>query len=83
MEEDFGLIMPFKDQSNSFTFGFECGQIWEQLKATKPFDHYLFHVSNKEQVEMMCRRFHYSFMIESSDDTWCYLTASIDKTLAN
>lgn len=83
MNKGYGLLMPFKDESHQFTYGFECGQMWEQLKMNKKFDHYLFHIKNKEQVEMMCRRFHYSFLVETIDDTWCYLTAELNNALAN
>lgn len=74
---DFTMVMPFIDQSDKFCQGFECGQIWEQMKMNKNFDHYLFNVKNKDQIEMMCRRFNYSFMIETMDEWWCYLTAEL------
>jgi hypothetical protein len=82
-KDDYNMVMPFINQSHDFTHGFECGQIWEQMKMTKKFDNYLFHVTNKEQVEMMCKRNHYTCSIEIVDDTWCYLTAEIDLTKAN
>ncbi len=81
--EDFNLVMSFNDQSNSFTHGFECGQIWEQMKSNKKFDKYLFHINNKEQIEMMCKKFLYTYSIEIIDDTWCYLTGEINLAFAN
>ncbi len=45
------LLMPFVDQTKSFTHGFECGQIWEWAKNGKPFNNYAFHSINKMQVK--------------------------------
>ena len=51
----------------------------------KKFERYLFHVNNKEQIELMCKRFLYSYSIEVSteDNPWCYLTAELNVALAN
>lgn len=71
--------MPFVGQNDDpkFVNGFECGQIWQQMKTNMPFENYLVHSVNKEQIELMCKRFHYSCFIEKIDDTWSSLTAKI------
>ncbi len=81
--EKFSLVMPFVDPSHSFVHGFECGQIWEKMTNSGEFKKQLIHVSNKKQIEMLCARFHYSFIIEDYDETWCYLTAQLDPAKAN
>lgn len=69
------LLMPFVDESESFTNGFECGQIWEILSKGESITDKWIHQENTKQVEMMCRRFMYSCTIEYVSDGWSKLTA--------
>lgn len=62
--------MPFIDQSKSFTQGFECGQIWEWSKNGKPFNNYIFHTTNKDQVEKTLKLYGYDYNIELIDNLW-------------
>ena len=73
------LLMPFigKNDNPLYIKGFECGQIWEQMKQNKSFNKYLFHTENIKQIEMVCKRFLYDFNIEKIDETWSELTAVI------
>lgn len=57
MEKNYGLIMPFVDESESFVHGFECGIIWEKIKSSERLYEHLFHVENSAQVQMMCDAF--------------------------
>lgn len=57
------LLMPFLDESESFTNGFECGQIWQRISEGETFEKQLIHTENKEQVEMICRSFGVDFGI--------------------
>lgn len=77
MSKDNALLMPFEDESPSFVNGFEIGQMWEKMNRTEDFDGYLFHTENKKQVEMMCKRFHFSCRIYKVDETWSSLYAEI------
>lgn len=80
---EYGIIMPFLDPSSSFCFGFECGQIWEQLKSGKRLEQYLCHFENKAQIEMMLKRFQYKYSFEIIEYDWMYLTAELDLSLVN
>lgn len=82
MSQERKIIMPFIDQSQNFTNGFECGQIWERMERGEKFDKYLMHPDNQLQVEMMCKRFLYKGTIEISGE-WAFLTAEIDLSKTN
>ena len=68
--KEFSCIMPFINQSKSFTHGFECGQIWEWSKNGRPFDNYVFHTINEIQVIKILRLYGYDFRIELIDNLW-------------
>lgn len=72
--------MPFVDESPSFVHGFEIGQMWERMKHSEKIKDQLFHTVNTNQVEMMCKRFHYTCTIEKIDDTWSRLSAEVGPT---
>ena len=64
------LLMPFVDESKSFTHGFESGQIWEWAKDGKIFNNYVFHTANKSQAEKILFLHGYDYTIELIDNTW-------------
>lgn len=68
------LIMPFIDESESFVNGFEAGQIWELLQAGEMIESRPCHLSNKEQIKMICELFNCNYMIEDIADGWAILT---------
>lgn len=70
------LVMPFVDESESFTNGWECGEIWAEMERGTSFDKKLIHTVNIKQINLMCEHFGYSHIIKEYDDTWAYLTAS-------
>jgi hypothetical protein len=74
------LLMPFIDESESFTNGFECGQIWQMISEGDIIGRHLVHRENIEQIELICRSFGVDFGIDIADDTWAYLTV---KTILN
>lgn len=68
--------MPFVDQGESFTHGFECGQIWEEMTESKEIENKPVHSVNVEQIEMMCEHFGYQFtLIDCEDGCWHYFIA--------
>ena len=75
-ESEYSLQMPFLDESESFCFGFECGQIWEEMKGNKQVDR-MVHIENVRQVEMMCKRYLYTCEFTSLEDCqdWVKLNA--------
>lgn len=76
--------MPFIDASESFTNGFECGQIYQMMERKEVFENYLIHSCNKEQIKLIAIRFGYAITVsESIDIEWCYLNGKIDLTKNN
>lgn len=68
------LLMPFVDESSSFTNGFECGQIWEEMTQGKEFSKRLVHTENIEQINLMADHFGYVIEVETNCDCWSYIT---------
>jgi len=77
--DDNQLLMPFIGENDDpkYVTGFEAGMMWRMMENGQEFDNYLFHASNQDQIELMCRRFLYSYRIDTIDETWCSLFASI------
>lgn len=80
---DTKLIMKFIDESQNFTYGFECGIIWERMERSGEFINHAFHAENKQQIEMMCKRFGYEYSMIDYALGWCLLTATINPTINN
>lgn len=70
------LLMPFLDESESFTNGFECGRIWQEVNAGETFASYLAHKCNQKQIEMIFEHFGYEYLIVDAGEGWIYLTAT-------
>lgn len=68
------LLMPFIDESESFTNGFECGIIWNKIGEGEILESHLIHTGNIKQIEMICQSFGVDFGIEEVGDGWSYLT---------
>ncbi len=77
------LLMPFIDESESFTLGFECGQIWEKISQGETLDKYLCHSENEEQIKMICESFGVQYNFEEAKERgkssiystgWMYLS---------
>lgn len=68
------LIMPFLDKGESFTNGFECGQIWNKIEEGEVLEGYLIHTENIEQIKLICRTFGVECGIEICNEEWAYLT---------
>ena len=75
-EEEYALVMPFKDQSPEFAHGFECGQLWQQMTDRKIIEGEQINAENREQVEMICKRFLYEYKIGVSVNGWCSFDAT-------
>jgi hypothetical protein len=69
------LLMPFVDESESFTNGFECGQVWQRISDGESFERCLIHKCNEKQIEMICESFGVKYLIQkSADPEWSLLT---------
>lgn len=69
-EQEYGLLVPFVDQSESFALGFEAGRFWEQMEARREIHGEMLHAKNREQFEMFCRRFHYEVEFVDINNEW-------------
>jgi len=67
------LLMPFTDESCSFTNGFECGQIWEKLQSAENLDRYLIHTCNISQIQKIAEVFLTELEVEQIGE-WSYIT---------
>ena len=77
------LLMPFLNDSEDFAYGFQCGQIWERLNHNDTIEGQYIHAAVKDQIEMICRRFHATYTIEPIFDGFYVLDAKIDIAKAN
>ena len=50
---EYGLIVSFTDQSESFTLGFEAGMIWQRLQNGETHIKATVHTSNTEVLKRM------------------------------
>ena len=81
--EEYGLIMKFLDQSPSFCYGFECGQLWHALTRCESVHDYLAHTDNKVQLELILKRFLYKYTITPAYEDprfndWILINAEIE-----
>lgn len=72
MEENI-LLMSFIDDSETFTLGFEAGQIWTKVENGDTLENYLFHTKNIKQVELIMKSFLSDFNIELTNKDWALL----------
>lgn len=83
MSNETKILMPFIEGNDDpkYVMGFEAGQIWTKMERNERFNNYLFHTENKEQIEMMCKRFHYSCRIDKIDECWSKLFAKLTQSV--
>jgi len=72
------LLVPFDDESFSFTNGFECGQIWQELQNGNDIKKRLSHTCNRNQIRLICEFFNCSFSFEAISEEWDYLTTELN-----
>lgn len=51
---EYGLLVSFQDQSETFVLGFEAGQLWEIMRNTANTFVTSIHAQNQELVMRMC-----------------------------
>lgn len=71
---NYDLILQFDDQSPSFAYGFQAGQIWTKMDSCDQFTE-MFSGEILELVQRMASRKNYSFKISSVRDGWYLLNA--------
>lgn len=77
------LILPFTDDSPSFTNGFEAGQIWTALQNGEEIDQRPCHAANEAMIQMICEHFEAEYCIEPVTDGWIVLTVKKKDYLLN
>lgn len=75
MENTYSLIMPFLDDSESFTNGFEVGQIWQAFKLGAPPENITVHTKNIDQFNLIAQYYKYDIIsIPTEYDEWTEIT---------
>lgn len=68
---DMKLLVAFTDDSPSFAYGFEAGQIFEALQAnTTDFTREIAHRANREVIARMCATFGWAAEFEETAAEW-------------
>lgn len=75
MEDEYKLLMPFLDESESFCHGYECGKIMEQMK-TKQVIYTSIHEANIKQIEMIAELQNYYVEFKLIGDGWANFNAT-------
>lgn len=72
-QHQYGLVVSFPDQSESFVLGFEAGGVWERLKAGEtPLTLEIVHTKNREVIDRMATAEGYEIVwgTTSDPDQW-------------
>lgn len=70
-EEQYGLIVSFPDQSQSFVLGFEAGMIWKRLESGEAEFSETVHADNRDVIERMVEAMGLSVrMIDTHVEGW-------------
>lgn len=77
METEYEMLMPFKNDDENFTLGFECGKLYSEMEQGKKIEYQLIHSENAEQIKLICSRFGYSCNLEPVNEDWFNLFAEI------
>lgn len=74
----FRCLVPFPDQSESFTLGFEAGMIWQRMVDGQleigGLDEIATHISNAPVFERMANACAYDLEISDAGDGWMIAT---------
>jgi hypothetical protein len=70
LSDEYGLLVAFPDESETFVLGFEAGQIWADLEVFAMDDRTV-HVKNQEVIRRMARARGYSVEFTPHDVDWC------------
>lgn len=65
-EEGWGLVMPFLDDSETYTLGFEAGKIWGLCEGKDFPRHMMVHTKNIPQIELVAKHFKCDLFIDES-----------------
>lgn len=70
---EFGIVMSFNDQSESYTLGFECGMIWELLRQGVPPGSITVHSANIDQLHKVAEHYGMKMFVDRTPEypEWC------------
>ncbi len=75
MDKTHILVMPFLDDTQSFTNGFKVGQIWERFKLGVQPDTDTIQTSMIEQVRLVAQYYKFDMIVDPTDyDEWTFVT---------
>lgn len=75
-DTDYGMLVAFTDESDSFVLGFETGQVWEAMARSDPFIERTVHAVNGEVLSRMARAQGYELTLEDAmDGCWAFMEA--------
>src|SRR5690606_17964348 len=74
-DHEYGLVMPFFDDSPSFCHGFECGINWMAWRLGT-YGECSIHSANIDQHRRMATHFDLAFDVVSDDGEWAVITVS-------
>lgn len=75
MDDNYSLVMPFLDDSESFTNGFEVGQLWESFKINGCPESICVHTKNVEQMRLVAAHYNHDMDIMKTDyEEWTQVT---------
>tara|TARA_B100002049_G_C15942970_1_gene317166 strand:- start:269 stop:553 length:285 start_codon:yes stop_codon:yes gene_type:complete len=67
MDNEYGLIVSFPDQSETFVLGFEAGMIWQRLESGETEFEAVAHAGNSEVIYRMANAKNLDANIHESD----------------
>lgn len=75
-DENYGLIMPFLDASESFCHGYECGLLDQRMSLGTAIEQITVHTVNVGQIELICQKNGYRGEFANSEvEGWTYFEA--------
>lgn len=74
-QSEWGLLLPFLDESESFVLGFEVGKMCCMCEAGDWPNRMMAHTKNVPQIELAAKRYHCDLFVDASmDPEWCDVT---------
>ena len=74
-DKEYGLLIPFDDESTSFTNGFEAGMIYAEMQRKEALISRSVHEENEGLIRRMAEHEGYDVVFaETKVDGWLYVT---------
>jgi hypothetical protein len=70
--------MPFLSHDPAFAHGFECGIVYQQMRAAESHIVGMFHATNEEQLRLMAHRLGYASTKREEREGWIDMVFVVD-----